>query len=183
MHIVGILGMPRRNYTYPPGMGWTLLNFIESIGSYLLTAGLVLIVANLVYSFFRGPQTEPPFEGDTLEWATSSPPPPYNFAVIPTVRSPYPMWDKDDRKRDEERLARGEGLLNLGHETPATTAQDAQLDEILTMPSHSPWPPLTALALTGIFVMLVMQHYWIAVGFLVVGGLTLLGWHKNEEQP
>ena len=93
------------------------------------------------------------------------------------------MWDKEDRERDNERLARGEGLLNLGHETPATTAEDAQLDEILTMPSHSIWPPLTALALTGIFFMLVMEHYWIAVGFLVASGLTLLGWHKNEEQP
>ena len=92
------------------------------------------------------------------------------------------MWDKEDRERDNRRLARGEGLLNLGHQTPATTAQDAELDEILTMPSHSPWPPLTALALTGIFAMLVMEHYWIAVGFLVAGGLTLLGWHQNEEQ-
>jgi cytochrome c oxidase subunit I+III len=182
MHIVGILGMPRRNYTYPARMGWTLLNFIESIGAYLLAAGLILIVANLVYSFFRGPQTDPPYEGDTLEWATSSPPPPYNFAVIPTVRSPYPMWDKEDRERDNRRLAEGEGLLNLGHQTPATTAEDAELDEILTMPSHSPWPPLTALALTGIFAMLVMAHYWIAFGFLVAGGLTLLGWHQNEEQ-
>jgi len=182
MHIVGILGMPRRNYTYPAHMGWTLLNFIESIGSYLLAAGLILIVVNLAYSFFRGPQKEPPFEGDTLEWATSSPPPPYNFAVIPTVRSPYPMWDKEDRERDNKRLEAGEGLLNLGHETPATTAEDARLDEILTMPSHSPWPPLTALALTGMFVMLVMAHYWIAAGFLALVGLTVLGWHQNEEQ-
>jgi cytochrome c oxidase subunit 1/cytochrome c oxidase subunit I+III len=163
-------------------MGWTLLNFIESIGSYLLAAGLILIVANLTYSFIRGPRSEPPYEGDTLEWATSSPPPPYNFAVIPTVTSPYPMWDKEDRERDNRRLAEGEGLLNLGHETPATTAMDARLDEILTMPSHSAWPPVTALALTGIFAMLVMGHYWIAAGFLALTGLTLLGWHQHEEQ-
>jgi cytochrome c oxidase subunit 1/cytochrome c oxidase subunit I+III len=182
MHIVGILGMPRRNYTYPSGMGWSLLNFIESIGAYLLAAGLILIVANLAYSFFRGPRTEPPYEGDTLEWATSSPPPPYNFAVIPTVTSPYPMWDKEDRERDNRRLDAGEGLLNLGHETPATTAEDAQLDEILTMPSHSAWPPLTALTLTGVFAMLVMGHFWIAASFLALGGLTLLGWHQHEEE-
>ncbi len=50
------------------------------------------------------------------------------------------------------------------------------------MPSHSAWPPVTALTLTGIFAMLVMGHYWIAAGFLALGGLTLLGWHQHEEQ-
>ncbi|MBV9049357.1 MAG: cbb3-type cytochrome c oxidase subunit I, partial [Solirubrobacterales bacterium] len=181
MHIVGILGMPRRNYTYPPGMGWTLLNFIESIGAYILAAGLVLIVANLGISLFRGPESgNDPFEGDTLEWSTTSPPPPYNYAVIPTISSAYPMWDKDDRERDNRRLDRGEGVLELGHETPATTVQDAQLDEILSMPSHSAWPVVSALTLAGIFAMLLMAHYWIAVGFLVLGGLSLIGWHSKE---
>ncbi len=183
MHIVGILGMPRRNYTYPPGMGWTLLNFIESIGAYILAAGLVMIVANLGISLFRGPESgNDPFEGDTLEWSTTSPPPPYNYAVIPTISSAYPMWDKDDRERDNRRLDRGEGVLELGHETPATTVQDAELDEILSMPSHSPWPVVSALTLAGIFAMLLMAHYWIAVGFLVLGGLSLIGWHSKEAR-
>ena len=184
MHIVGILGMPRRVYTYPPGLGWSLLNAIETGGSYLLAAGLVLIVANLAISLRRGARVgTDPWEGDTLEWSTTSPPPPYNYVVIPTVTSPYPMWDKEDRQRDNQRLERGEGVLELGHETPATTVQDAVADEILSMPAHSAWPPVTALALTGIFAMLVMGHYWIAVGFLAAGGLTLLGWHRHEVQP
>jgi cytochrome c oxidase subunit I+III len=184
MHIVGLLGMPRRTYTYPPGLGWSLLNAIETGGSYLLAAGLILIVANLAISLRRGARVGPdPFEGDTLEWSTASPPPPYNYVVIPTVSSPYSMWDKEDRERDNQRLERGEGVLELGHETPATTVQDAVADEILSMPPHSAWPPVTALALTGIFAMLVMGHYWIAVGFLAVGGLTLLGWHRHEVQP
>ncbi len=178
MHIVGILGMPRRNYTYPPGMGWTLLNFIESIGAYILAVGLVLIVANLALSLFRGPAAgNDPFEGDTLEWSTTSPPPPYNYPVIPTITSAYPMWDEKDREADNRRLDRGEGLLEVGHETPASTVQDAVLDEILTMPSHSIWPPVSALTLAGVFAMLLMAHYWIAVGFLVAGGLSLIGWH------
>jgi cytochrome c oxidase subunit I+III len=180
MHIVGILGMPRRNYTYSPGMGWTLLNFIESIGSYLLAVGLVMIVANLFVSFFRGPEAgNDPWEGDTLEWSTTSPPPPYNYPVIPTVTSPYPLWDKDDRELDNRRLDRGEGVLALGHETPATTVQDADLDEILTMPPHSIWPMVSALTLAGIFAMLLLAHYWIAVGFLALGGLTVIGWHHK----
>ena len=180
MHIVGILGMPRRNYTYPGGLGWSLLNFIESIGAYILASGLILIVANLAVSRFRGPTAgNDPFEGDTLEWSTTSPPPPYNYPVIPTVSSPYPMWDEEDRKRDNRRLERGEGLLELGHETPASTVQDAEWDEIVSMPSHSIWPPLTALMLAGVFTTLVMQHYFIALGFLAADGLTLIGWHHK----
>jgi len=181
MHLVGMLGMPRRQWTYPAHMGWTALNEIETIGAYLLAFGLAMIAVNLAYSLWRGERVgEDPFHGDTLEWATSSPPPPYNFPVIPTVTSPYPMWDDDDRERDRKRLGAGYGLLERGHETPATTAQDAELDEILSMPSNSIWPPLTALMMLGMFAMLVMAHYWIAAGFLVATGLTLLGWHRGE---
>jgi cytochrome c oxidase subunit 1/cytochrome c oxidase subunit I+III len=184
MHIVGILGMPRRNYTYPPDMGWSLLNFIESVGAYVLAAGLLLIVGNLAVSLSRGPEAgNDPFEGDTLEWSTTSPPPPYNYPVIPTVTSAYPMWDKRDRELDNQRLDRGEGLLELGHESPATTAQDAVWDEILAFPSHSIWPPVSALTLAGVFAMLVMHHYWIAVGFLAAGGLSLIGWHWKGVRP
>ena len=178
MHIVGILGMPRRNYTYPSGMGWTFLNALETIGAYVLAAGLVLIVVNLAVSLRRGaPAGNNPMGGDTLEWSTTSPPPPYNYPVIPTVTSAYPMWDERDRERDNERLDRGEGLLELGHESPATTGEDAIWDEILSFPSHSIWPPVSALTLAGVFAGLVMQHYWISFGFLVAGGLALLGWH------
>ncbi|HEY3772443.1 MAG TPA: cytochrome c oxidase subunit I [Solirubrobacteraceae bacterium] len=183
MHVVGILGMPRRNYTYPAHVGWTLLNFIESIGAYLLAAGLVLIVANLAVSLRRGERAgNDPWGGDTLEWSTTSPPPPYNYPVIPTVSSPYAMWDTEDREHDNERLRRGEGLLPTGHETPATSVQDAGVDEVLSMPSSSPWPPLLALALTGVFAMLVLNHYWIVVGFLVLLLFTLMGWHQHGAE-
>ena len=183
MHIVGILGMPRRNYTYPPGMGWTLLNFIESIGAYLLAAGLILIVANLAYSFFRGPRTR---RRRTRATRWSGPParrPPHTTSPS-SPRSPVRIRCGTRRIASATTGAwtPGRACFNLGHETPATTAEDAQLDEILTMPSHSAWPPVTALTLTGVFAMLVMGHFWIAAGFLAVGGLTLLGWHQHEEQ-
>jgi cytochrome c oxidase subunit I+III len=181
MHIVGLMGMPRRNYTYPAGLGWGPLNLLESIGAYLLAIGLVLIVVNLVVSLRRGvPAGNDPWGGDTLEWSTTSPPPPYNYPIIPTVTSPYAMYDKEDRERDNRRLARGEGLLDRGHETPASTVQDADADEILSMPPHSIWPPVSAFTLAGTFAMLLLQHYFIAAGFATAGLMTLLGWHSRE---
>ncbi|MGI8413601.1 MAG: cytochrome c oxidase subunit I [Solirubrobacteraceae bacterium] len=181
MHILGIQGMPRRIYTYPSGAGWTFLNALESVGAYLLASGLVLIVANLVTSYFKGEIVgENPFGGDTLEWAASSPPAPYNFAVIPTVSSAYAMWDKEDREADNRRLDRGEGLLERGHETPASTVQDAEYDEILTMPPHSRWPPLIGLLLFAVFMMLLLQHFAIAGGFLAVGAIAVFRWHAKE---
>jgi cytochrome c oxidase subunit 1/cytochrome c oxidase subunit I+III len=181
MHIVGLLGMPRRVYTYAPNLGWTFLNALESGGAYLLTCGLLLIVANLTYSRFKGaPAGNDPWEGDTLEWTTTSPPPPYNYAVIPTITSPYAGWDRDDREVDKRALNRGEKLLDEGHETPATTVQDGDLDEILTMPPHSGWPLISALTLTGMFAMLLLHHYWVAFGFTVLGFAALFAWHARE---
>src|SRR5256886_11156825 len=99
MHILGLLGMTRRVYTYPSSLGWGAYNLSETIGAFILTAGLLLIFWNLVYSRFRGAPAGPdPFFGGTLEWATTSPPPPYNFPVIPTVTSAYPNWDVEDRR-------------------------------------------------------------------------------------
>jgi cytochrome c oxidase subunit I+III len=189
MHIAGIDGMPRRIYTYPSTSGWTLLNAIESIGGYILAAGLLLVIVNLAVSLFRGARVgNDPWHGDTLEWATSSPPPPYNYAVIPSVSSAYPMWDERDRERDAARLERGEGVLTRGHETPSSTVQDAELDDVLAMPPHSVWPPLVGLVLFVGFVMLLLAHYLIAAG---VGGLLaalLVAWHAYQphhqpEQP
>jgi cytochrome c oxidase subunit I+III len=183
MHIVGLLGMPRRQYTYHGGLGWTGYNLLESIGAYLLAAGLVMVVVNLAVSLFRGAVAGPdPFGGATLEWATSSPPPPYNYAVIPTVTSPYPMWDPEDREEDARKLERGEMVLDEGHETPATSVLDAEWDEILDMPSDSPWPILLAAAIAVVFAMLLLGHVVTAGVFAGVAALVLAAWHWEEPQ-
>ena len=181
MHILGLDGMPRRVYTYPANAGWTALNALESVGSYVLAAGLAMIVVNLAVSLRRGPRVgNDPWGGDTLEWSTSSPPPAYNYAVIPTVTSPYAMWDLEDREHDSRRLERGEGVLGRGHETPASTVQDADWDEVLSMPPHSWAPPAMGLVVTLAFAMLVLAHFLIAAGLLVVGALVLFTWHSKE---
>src|SRR5439155_18941833 len=117
MHISGLLGMPRRVYTYPSGLGWDVYNLLSTIGAFTLTTGIAIVLANLVASRIRGPVAgNDPWHADTLEWATTSPPPHYNFPVIPTVRSTHPNWDSEDRAEDERRLGRAELVLADGHQ-------------------------------------------------------------------
>jgi len=183
MHILGLDGMPRRDYTYGPEMGWTGLNLIETLGAYLLALGLLSVFVNLAVSLFRGaPAGNDPFGGDTLEWSTTSPPPEYNYAVIPKVSSPYAMWDVEDREEDARNLELGRKTLEQGHETAASTAVDAEWDEILEMPSHSAWPPLVALAMSGVFAMVLLQQWLAAAIFTVVLAVTVAGFHLKEPE-
>ena len=94
MHIPGVLGMPRRIYTYEPGRGWEIWNLIISVGVIFQIAGVLFWVVNFVGSYFEGrPAGNDPWDAWTLEWSTTSPPPEYNFAKIPVVRSRRPLWD------------------------------------------------------------------------------------------
>jgi cytochrome c oxidase subunit 1 len=94
MHIPGMLGMPRRIYTYEPGRGWDIWNLIVTIGTVVQGIAIIVFVANLIISYFKGAEAgNDPWDAWTLEWSTTSPPPAYNFAVIPTVASRRPLWD------------------------------------------------------------------------------------------
>ena len=94
MHVPGILGMPRRIYTYEPGRGWEIWNLIVSIGVVFQIAGVLVFVFNLLRSLVKGSAAgSDPWDAWTLEWSTTSPPPEYNFAKIPVVRSRRPLWD------------------------------------------------------------------------------------------
>jgi len=94
MHIPGLLGMPRRIYTYEPGRGWAVWNLIVTIGVFFQALGTVIFVTNLLWSYFKGKAAgSDPWDAWTLEWSTLSPPPAYNFASIPVVKSRRPLWD------------------------------------------------------------------------------------------
>ena len=94
MHIPGLLGMPRRIYTYEANRGWGGWNLLVSIGAVVQAIGLLIFVYNLLVSYFRGKAAgHDPWDAWTLEWSTPSPPPDYNFAVLPHVNSRRPLWD------------------------------------------------------------------------------------------
>jgi cytochrome c oxidase subunit 1 len=86
--------MPRRIYTYEPGRGWDAINLVVSIGAFIQAAGILVFVANLILSSWKGARVgKDPWDAWTLEWSVSSPPPAYNFADIPSVASRRPLWD------------------------------------------------------------------------------------------
>jgi cytochrome c oxidase subunit 1 len=94
MHISGLLGMPRRIYTYPTGHGWDIWNLISSLAVLLQIAGILLFVINVIRTMRKGQLAgDDPWDAWTLEWSTTSPPPPYNFATTPTIMSRRPLWD------------------------------------------------------------------------------------------
>ncbi len=94
MHVPGLLGMPRRIYTYEPGRGWDTWNLLVTVGVVFQAAGILIFACNLIWSYLRGKAAgNDPWDAWTLEWSTSSPPPVFNYAVIPVVRSRRPLWD------------------------------------------------------------------------------------------
>ncbi len=94
MHFLGLWGMPRRVATYPLSSGWGLVNFIETISAYVIAVSMLVALANLIITL-RKPRTAPadPWGGNSLEWATTSPPPSYNFDALPEIRSERPVRD------------------------------------------------------------------------------------------
>jgi cytochrome c oxidase subunit 1/cytochrome c oxidase subunit I+III len=177
MHISGLLGMPRRIYTYPGDMGWNTSNMITSIGSFLFALGVLLVLVNLLRSLRKGERCGPnPWNAATLEWSMPSPPPPYNFVVIPHVGSRHPLWEKQLGEGSAESEL-GEGmLLDHGRETVGTSPFDADPDIILRMPGDSLAPFLLALSGAVFFAGLLLRS-WTVTGIGLAGSaLAILVW-------
>jgi cytochrome c oxidase subunit 1/cytochrome c oxidase subunit I+III len=187
MHILGFLGMPRRVYTYHDGLGWSGLNLMVSLGSGIFALGTGITLLNWWWSRKHGELAPAdPWDADTLEWATeSSPPPHYNFEVIPTVASRHPKWDGGVGDATEAYpdapIMGAQGVLD--RETPVTGGIDTAPQGKLVIPPDTPWPFLVAAGLFVAFVgLLVTGTLVILVGALVmVTAILWWTWHTEED--
>jgi cytochrome c oxidase subunit I+III len=188
MHLLGLVGMPRRIYTYPAGLGWDGMNLVVTAGAVLFAVGVLLLLINVAVSLRRGRIAgDNPWAAPTLEWATSSPPPPYNFAVIPSVASRHPLWE-GALQEGEARSQLTQGfLLDRGRETIATSPLDAEPNLILEMPADSTAPFVVALGLTVVFTGAAVHRWWVVGGgfALIVIGLVMWFWPRriHEDEP
>ncbi|HSB53065.1 MAG TPA: cbb3-type cytochrome c oxidase subunit I, partial [Gemmatimonadales bacterium] len=176
MHVTGLLGMPRRVYTYPAGLGWDTLNLVTTIGAFVFAAGLFLFLVNVVWSRLHGRLAGPnPWHAPTLEWSVPSPPPPYNFEVIPTVESRHPLWEEELGEGARSVIGYGPAL-DQGRETLGTSTLDAEPEQVLRMPEDSLWPLLLALALTVVAYGLLVGAWWVAGAGGAATLVTVAGW-------
>ncbi len=170
MHVLGLMGMPRRVYTYPAEMGWEWLNQVATAGSVIAVLGGLVFVGNALASYWRGAPSGPdPWGGSTLEWACPSPPPAWNFAYTPRVSSLTPMWE------DASRIAVFDGIAVDRREVLVTSVTDAVPVYRQKSASPSIWPLVAAAAVSAMFIASIFTPWAIAAGLLPIGA-ALTGW-------
>jgi cytochrome c oxidase subunit I len=181
MHILGLMGMPRRVYTYTPEMGWDNLNLLSSAGAAVFAASFAVLIVNVILSLRRGEHAgDNPWGASTLEWATSSPPPPYNFSRIPVVTHRDPLW------ADGGNLPVVAGLSVERREVLLSSVADAEPHTREASPEPSIWPLLTAIATTIFFIGSIFTP-WAVVWGTPPMAVALIGWFwptgsKEDEE-
>ncbi|MGR8978898.1 MAG: cytochrome c oxidase subunit I [Gammaproteobacteria bacterium] len=178
MHLTGLLGMPRRVYTYQANLGWDLPNSLSSIGGFIIAMGVAMILLDIVLHFrFGRPAGNNPWQADTLEWATATPPHPYNFISLPACPTRHPMWDHPDLQTT---IAEGRHPLSeIAHGRRETWGSDAvtgRLSEIIHLPGNSWLPFYAALALSLLCISLLIRAYPLALITVLISLVILLRW-------
>jgi len=182
MHWVGLLGQRRRIPTYAPEDGWTTINLISSVGSFVLAIGIAMVLLDVILhglTFYRGPRN--PWNAGTLEWAMTTPAPAYNFASLPHVTGREPLHDDPDLPA---RLARGEGYLGTPkhdwRETLTVDIASGRPDMHVIYPGNTRLPIVMS-AVTGLFFLsLLLKFYWTVP--VAVAGVICLAWRWVWKQ-
>jgi cytochrome c oxidase subunit I+III len=183
MHLVGLMGMPRRVYTYLPGRGWELPNLISTVGAFLFGAAVLIWIIDMIRNFrpFGADNAGNVFEGPGLEWLPAGL---YSVRSIPVVRTLNPLWEQPNLARDVEA---GRyflpGTATGVRETLLTSPLAAEPEALLPMPSPSPWPIWAAVFTAGFFLLLTIQAYWPSVVSGVLGIYCILQWCWFLDRP
>jgi cytochrome c oxidase subunit 1 len=170
MHQLGFEGMPRRVYTYLPETGWGNLNLLATMGAVTIAVSVLLFLINVARSLTAGaPAGEDPWGADSLEWATASPPRPYNFALVPVVDGRAPLW------HHPEGLPALAGLRTDVRDVLVTTLLDAEPDSRHRHPEPTIWPFLAAVATAITFITLIFTPWGAVIGFPLLF-VAFVGW-------
>jgi cytochrome c oxidase subunit 1 len=177
MHLLGMMGMPRRVYTYPSGLGWDGMNLLATVGAAIIAASMLLLLVNAWRSRRHGePAGDDTWGAGTLEWATASPPPAANFHALPVVHGREPLWEAPA----EPAMVRG--LAVHQREVLVTSALDAEPDHRVVFPEPTPWPFLAAVATALMFIAAIFTPWAVVWGALPVGlALTAWFWPRRDE--
>ena len=171
MHILGLMGMPRRVYTYNSQYGWDALNMLETIGAFIIAVAILIFIWNVMKSLRSGEKAgNDPWDGQTLEWTTSSPPPAYNFAAIPTVNSRRPFWDQKYPELVKEKSSKPPLVI------PATDAAHGAVH----LPPGSFYPITIALGLAAAFYAMIFMMPLAIIG-VVIMFVGIIGWVREPR--
>lgn len=168
MHFLGLQGMPRRNFTYAPDQGWEFWNLVCTLGSYITALGALVFVANVIWTFFKGEKApHDPWDGRTLEWSLSSPPPEYNFAVDPEVKATDDWW--------RIKYVNGKKIDNVPYQPEIDPATKH-------LPNPSFWPLILAAGITGIASGFFFEDIGLIVSMsgVAVTLISAYGWSYEE---
>ncbi|HEX2197196.1 MAG TPA: cbb3-type cytochrome c oxidase subunit I, partial [Burkholderiales bacterium] len=180
MHHLGMQGMPRRVYTYAESTGWGTLNLIATLGAAMIALSVLLFVVNAVRSLRAGsPAGDNPWNAATLEWASASPPPSYNFDKVPIVRGRDPLWEEAPVPASEPRAVTG--LAEKSREALVTTVVEALPDHRSTFPNPSIWPFASAVAVATLFISSVFTP-WAAVWGAIPVAIAVTAWFWPKKQ-
>jgi cytochrome c oxidase subunit I+III len=187
MHLTGLLGMPRRVFSYPSEAGWSTLNLISSAGAYVVAAGVLVFIVNVVWHLRWGrPADVNPWNAPGLEWASATPTPDFNIRSIPEVTSMDPLWDQEGLL---ERIQGGDEYLATApegrREVFTTSILDGTPQHVARLPGPTYLPMFAALATAVVFVGVLISAYTAAAAgaaaFLVI--LLVWLWEPLPEKP
>jgi cytochrome c oxidase subunit I+III len=195
MHLSGLLGMPRRVYTYPAGSGLETYNLLSSIGAFVFATGILLSIVNFLVSRRRGVPAGPnPWNADSLEWSVTSPPPDAQFARLPVVRDRHPLWDehwRQERMRPEDTPA-GEGearedVAQMDHWPTrwrgglVVTVNEGRPLAVVHMPRRSIAPFIMSVGLVTLFAALIVDYVPVMIAGLALVAVGLVRWFWPQD--
>jgi cytochrome c oxidase subunit 1 len=178
MHVLGLQGMIRREYTYPESLGLTFWNQVSTLGAFLIAVAILLFIANVIKTQMKpkGLEDEDPWDARTIEWTTSCPPPEYNFAEVPVIHSLDDFWHRKYAEDKSGKLV----PVQAGGADHGPDADDGHVGgHGIHLPGPSFWPFVASLGLPIIAYGVIYGWWLVGLGAVV----TLVGFYGWAVEP